>query len=133
MFVRDADDWYEYQGRSDDMLKISGQWVSPAEIEDVALTVPSISQVAVVGVTDRDGLVRLAMFMVADDTDDGPRATDTEALEERVRETLTGELSVYKCPRRIYFVDEMPLTGSGKLQRYQLRRLAEEREATRVA
>ncbi len=123
MFIRDEGDFYEYQGRGDDMLKISGQWVSPTEIEEVALAVPDVLQAAVVGVTDRDGLVRLAMFMVADNMADG-----TNELEKRVRESLTGQLAVYKCPRRIYFIDEMPLTGSGKLQRFQLRGAAQEKE-----
>ena len=128
MFVRDADDWYEYQGRSDDMLKISGQWVSPAEIEEVAQADPGIAHAAIVGVVDRDGLVRIALFMVPDD----PTA-DREALEASVQTALSSQLAVYKCPRRVYFIDEMPLTGSGKLRRFQLRQLAEQNEAMRAA
>ncbi len=123
VFVRDAQGWYEYRGRGDDMLKISGQWVSPAEIEEYVLKNPSVSEAAVVGVPNEDGLVRLALFLVPSETDG-----DQHGLEEEIRDTLTSNLSIYKCPRRMYFIDSMPLTATGKLQRFQLRQMAEEVE-----
>lgn len=123
VFVRDADGWYEYRGRGDDMLKVSGQWVSPTEIEEHVLTNPKVSEAAVVGVANEDGLIRLALFMVAPEADG-----DREALEAELRNHLTANLSVYKCPRRMFFVDSMPLTATGKLQRYQLREIAEAAE-----
>jgi benzoate-CoA ligase len=128
MFIGAEDDWYAYQGRGDDMLKISGQWVAPAEIEEVVLKHPGVIETAVVGVTDRDGLVRLALFMVAPDA-----KGNTDALETEIRDSLTATLAVYKCPRRMYVIDEMPLTATGKLQRFQLRQMAAEHERTRAA
>ena len=121
MFTRDEDGWYRHEGRGDDMLKISGQWVSPGEIEEHVLKVPGVDNAAVVGVPNEDGLVRLALFLVA------PQATEnTEALETEIRETLTSSLSIYKCPRRMFFVDDLPVTGSGKVRRFELREMAEQ-------
>ena len=124
MFTRDRDGWYQHEGRGDDMLKISGQWVSPAEIEEHVLKIPGIDNAAVVGVPNEDGLIRLALFLVA------PQAADNaEAIETEIRESLTSSLSIYKCPRRVFFVDDLPVTGSGKVRRYQLREMAERQVA----
>ncbi len=119
MFCLDGDGFYHYQGRDDDMLKISGQWVSPAEIEEHVLANPKVSQAAVIGVEDASGLVRLALCLVTAGGTSGH-----EALERELTETLTGALSIYKCPRRFIFLDEMPLTATGKVQRFKLRQLA---------
>lgn len=119
MFTVDADGWYEYQGRGDDMLKISGQWVSPSEIEEFVLKHPKVREAAVVGVPNADGLVRLALFLVAPDV-----AENREAFEQELQEQLIASLSIYKCPRRMYYVDAMPLTATGKLQRHALRQIA---------
>ncbi len=120
MFSFDVDGWYTYQGRADDMLKISGQWVSPAEIEEQVLKHVGVSEAAVVGVPNEDGLIRLALFIVAPNL----KGT-TEQLENELTDSLIANLSIYKCPRRMYFVDEMPLTATGKLQRFALRQIAE--------
>ncbi|NQV56150.1 MAG: benzoate-CoA ligase family protein [Rhodospirillales bacterium] len=119
MFTRDANGWYEYHGRADDMLKISGQWVSPVEIEEHVLAYPGVSEAAVVGVPNEDGLIRLALFLVAPDIGD-----DLETFEKELRNKLVEELSIYKCPRRMYYVDAMPLTATGKLRRFALRDMA---------
>jgi benzoate-CoA ligase len=119
MFTFDAEGWYEYQGRADDMLKISGQWVSPAEIEEFVLKHPMVSEAAVVGVPNEDGLVRLALFLVAPKV--GP---DRITFERELQEQLVASLSIYKCPRRMFYVDQMPLTATGKLQRHALRQIA---------
>ena len=116
MFVMDENGMYEHQGRADDMLKISGQWVSPAEIEEEVLLHPKVSEAAVVGIPNEDGLVRLALFLVAE-TDE----TDKDSFERDLQEALVEKLSLYKCPRKIYYVDAMPLTATGKLQRFALR------------
>jgi acyl-coenzyme A synthetase/AMP-(fatty) acid ligase len=121
MFTVDEGGWYEYQGRADDMLKISGQWVSPAEIEERVLANPRIDEAAVVGVPNEDGLIRLALFMVAPDV-----GADTAAFEKELRDELTQNLSIYKCPRRLFYLDEMPMTATGKLQRFALRDMAVE-------
>ena len=118
MFTVDADGWYEHQGRADDMLKISGQWVSPSEIEEFVRKDPRVRDAAVVGVPNEDGLVRLALFLVAD------VGAERESFEQELQDQLVASLSIYKCPRRMYYVDAMPLTATGKLQRYALRQIA---------
>jgi benzoate-CoA ligase len=114
VFTVDSNGWWYHQGRADDLLKISGQWVSPAEIEECALTVPGVAEAIVVGAQDEDGLVRLTMFLVAPDG-------DGDALQLRVQQTLLGTLSKYKCPRRIVFIDAIPRTATGKARRFRLR------------
>lgn len=123
VFTRDDDGWYYHQGRGDDMLKVSGQWVSPGEIEDIVLAVDAVADAAVVSAPDRDGLVRLALFVVAPGADEG-------MLGQRIRDALLARLAVYKCPRRLYFVDDMPRTSTGKIQRFMLRQMAENRALT---
>ncbi|CAA7625583.1 3-hydroxybenzoate--CoA/4-hydroxybenzoate--CoA ligase [Candidatus Terasakiella magnetica] len=116
IFSFDADGWWEHHGRGDDMLKISGQWVSPAEIEEHALKVPGIIEAAAVGVTNEDGLVRLGLAVVSAD-----HAPGQDILEESLRQHFERNLSIYKCPRRIRFVEAMPRTVTGKLQRFRVR------------
>lgn len=119
VFSIDAEGWWHHHGRGDDMLKISGQWVSPTEIEECALTVPGIAEAVAVGVANRDGLTRLALFLVAE-------RGGSETLEQLVKDTLRANLSIYKCPRTIYFVDSVPRTTTGKVQRFRLRQQAAE-------
>ncbi len=118
VFTVDADGRYRHQGRADDMLKISGQWVSPAEIEEHVLACPGVGAAAVVGVADGDGLTRLALFVTA------PDEADTEALEARITEHLLGRLAVHKCPRRVRVLEDLPCTATGKVQRFRLREMA---------
>ncbi len=122
VFQRDAAGCYHHQGRADDMLKISGQWVSPAEIEEEALKHPGVAEAAVVGAANADGLERLALCLVANDRDG-----DHDALKAELTETLISRLSVYKCPRRFVFLDEMPQTATGKVQRFRLRGIVVDR------
>jgi 3-hydroxybenzoate/4-hydroxybenzoate---CoA ligase len=117
-FSFDAEGWWYHLGRSDDLLKVSGQWVSPIEIEDCALGVPDIVDAAVVGVPNSDGLVRLAMFVVPADFD------ARDGLAMRLQERIKSQLSIYKCPRNITFIREIPRTATGKVQRFRLRELA---------
>ncbi len=114
VFVVDREGWWSYQGRADDLLKISGQWVSPTEIEECAVTVPGVSEAVVVGAEDKDGLVRLNMFLVAP-------GGGSESLQLQVQEKLLDTLSKYKCPRRIMFIDAVPRTATGKARRFRLR------------
>ena len=117
VFSVDAEGWWTHHGRFDDLLKVSGQWVSPAEIEECAVAVPGVAEAAVVGVANADGLVRLALFLVAERSP-GPE------LERAVQQKMLDTLAVYKCPRRIVFVESIPRTATGKVQRYLLRRMA---------
>ncbi len=114
VFVKDREGWWYHQGRADDLLKISGQWVSPAEIEECAIAVPGVSEAIVVGAQDEDGLVRLTLFLVAP-------AADPNALYAKVQDRLLTALSKYKCPRRIVFLEAIPRTATGKTRRFQLR------------
>lgn len=116
VYVRDADGFFFHEGRADDMLKISGQWVSPAEIEEHVLKLPQVADAAVVGTTNEDGLTRLALFVVPHE-----RGTDRGALTTSIQGALTASLSIYKCPREVRLVDDIPRTATGKVQRYLLR------------
>ena len=121
MFVLDEDGMYQHQGRADDMLKISGQWVSPSEIEEHVLRHPKVSEAAVVGIPNEGGLVRLALFIVVPEIRD-----NREKFEKELREFMNRHLSIYKCPRQIFYLDAMPLTATGKLQRFALRQMVTE-------
>ncbi|MDR0226552.1 MAG: benzoate-CoA ligase family protein [Burkholderiaceae bacterium] len=116
-YVRDAEGYYTYAGRSDDMLKVSGIYVSPFEVEATLMQHPSVLEAAVIGKTDADGLVKTKSFVVLKD---GCSATEAE-LKAFVKERL----AAYKYPRFIEFVQELPKTATGKIQRFRLR----EREA----
>lgn len=118
MFRFDADGRWYHMGRADDMLKISGQWVSPSEIEACAMTVPGVAEAGVVGFANEDGLTRIALFAVPREPD-----ADRAALEEAITTTIKSTLSIYKCPRTIRFVTELPRTPTGKMQKYRLREL----------
>ncbi|HLI13424.1 MAG TPA: benzoate-CoA ligase family protein [Alphaproteobacteria bacterium] len=120
MYRVDGDGYWFHEGRFDDLLKISGQWVSPAEIEDLLLAELPLRDAIVVGTAGKDDLMRLTLFAV------GPaEGFDPADLEQRIRVLVTARLSVYKCPKWIRFVDAIPRTATGKAQRFELRRQAE--------
>lgn len=116
MYTMDADGYWYHEGRADDMLKISGQWASPAEIEEQALKIPGIADAAVVGVENAEGLTRLVLFAVPSDAGERP-----ETLAAALQNGLQGKLSVYKIPRDVRLVPEIPRTATGKVQRFKLR------------
>jgi benzoate-CoA ligase len=117
-FSFDAAGWWYHHGRGDELLKISGQWVSPVEIEECVLGLPGVADAAVVGVPNSDGLIRLSMFVVP--TGSEPH----EQLITRIQDKIKSRLSIYKCPRNIAIIDEIPRTATGKIQRFRLRELA---------
>jgi benzoate-CoA ligase len=112
-YTRDADGYYTYGGRSDDMLKVGGIYVSPFEVEACLMTHASILEAAVIGVADQDGLVKPKAYVVLKD---GQQAT-AEDLQAHVK----SRLAPYKYPRWIAFVPELPKTATGKIQRFKLR------------
>jgi benzoate-CoA ligase family protein len=115
-YVRRPDDGhYVYLGRSDDMLKVGGIWVSPAEVEGCIIELDEVVQVAVVGGDAGDGLVKPRAFVVA------TAGTDPAALPERVQSHVRERLAPYKYPRWVEIVDELPTTATGKIKRYLLR------------
>ena len=115
-YVRSADGYYACMGRSDDLLKAGGIWVSPAEVEDRLLQHPDVAEAAVVAVADSDELDKPVAFVVA-----MPGAQLDEAeLVSWCREGL----AAFKRPRAVVVVDELPKTATGKVQRFRLRELA---------
>ncbi len=112
-YVRDADGWYTYSGRSDDMLKVSGIYVSPFEVEATLMQHPAVLEAAVIGIEDEEGLTKTKACVVLKP---GQAASDAE-LKAFVKE----KLAPYKYPRVIEFVDELPKTATGKIQRFRLR------------
>jgi benzoate-CoA ligase len=111
LFTRDAEGYYTYQGRADEMMKIAGQWVQPGELEEA---VAAIGEAACVAVTDAEGFERLALFVAA-------QASGALEAAERACESLPR----FKRPKWIRGVAELPRTATGKLQRYKLREMLE--------
>ena len=121
-YFRDADGYYVYSGRSDDMLKVSGQYVSPFEVESTLMQHPAVLESAVIGVDDGDGLTRAKAFVVLKDAKLG-----NEALIEELKTFVKSKLAPYKYPRQLEFVTELPKTATGKIQRFRLRELEKSR------
>ena len=114
-YIRNPDGSYTYAGRSDDMLKVSGIYVSPFEVEATLVQHPAVLEAAVIGVADENGLTRTKAFVVCK----AGAAVDEEELKAFVKDRL----APYKYPRLIDFVDELPKTATGKIQRFRLRDL----------
>jgi benzoate-CoA ligase family protein len=115
-FTRDADGMFRYCGRADDMMKVSGMWVSPGEVENALLAHPLVAEVAVVAHENSVGLVHPAAYIVLKD---GGAAHAN--LQREIRDWLRQKLVSYKCPQEIQFVDFLPKTATGKIQRFRLR------------
>ncbi|GAC1460394.1 MAG: benzoate-CoA ligase family protein [Candidatus Limnocylindrales bacterium] len=112
----DPDGYFTYEGRSDDMLKVSGQWVSPAEVEAALMEHPAVLECGVVGMKDKDELLKPKAFVLLKAGHDG-----TSALADELRTFVKDRITPYKYPRWIEFVDELPKTATGKIQRFKLR------------
>jgi len=112
-YSRDADGYYTYAGRSDDMLKVSGIYVSPFEVESTLMLHPAVLEAAVIGKEDADGLTKTKAYVVLKA---GQSVSDDE-LKTFVKERL----APYKYPRFIEFIEELPKTATGKIQRFRLR------------
>jgi benzoate-CoA ligase len=117
-YYQDADGYFWYAGRSDDMLKCSGVWVSPIEIEAVLIEHPAVQEAAVIGRKDEDELLKPAAYVLLKNG-----STGTADLARELQEFVLSRLPVFKRPRWVEFVDELPKTATGKLQRYKLREL----------
>jgi benzoate-CoA ligase len=112
----DSDGYYIYAGRTDDMLKVSGMYVSPVEVESALITHAAVLEAGVVGKVDDDKLVKPIAFVVLK-----PGSARSPELPDMLKEHLKGKLAPYKCPRWIEFVDDLPKTATGKIQRFKLR------------
>jgi benzoate-CoA ligase family protein len=115
-FQQDADGYYWYSGRSDDMLKVGGQWVSPIEVENALIRHDAVQECAVVGRPDADSLVKPFAFVVV-----RPGAAAGPALARELQDFVRAELADYKRPRWVEFLSELPKTPTGKIQRFKLR------------
>ncbi len=115
-YYRDEDGYYHYCGRTNDMFKVSGRWVSPFEVEQALVSHPSVLEAAVVACEDHEGLVKPKAWVVL----------STSSQEAGLFETLKGHvkssIGPWKYPRWIEFVPELPKTATGKIQRYKLRK-----------
>jgi len=123
-WVRTGDKFFQtpegdfvYCGRSDDMMKVSGYWVSPAEVESELMAHEAVFEAGVIGVADEDGLIKPKAFLVLK-----PGVSETADVARSLDAFAKSRLPQYKCPRWIAFLDSLPKTATGKLQRYLLHR-----------
>jgi benzoate-CoA ligase len=114
-YTRDADGYYTYAGRNDDMLKVSGIYVSPFEVESTLVQHTAILEAAVIGTPDSDGLTKTKAFIVL--------KPGQSLSQDEVKAFVKERLAPYKYPRFIEFVSELPKTATGKIQRFRLREL----------
>jgi len=115
-YYRDEEGYYWYCGRSDDMLKVGGMWVSPIEIENTLLEHPAVLEAAVIGQADQDGLFKPKAYVVLKEEHPG-----SEKLKQELQSLVKNRLAPYKYPRWIDFVEDLPKTVTGKIQRFRLR------------
>jgi benzoate-CoA ligase family protein len=115
-YRRDAQNYFYYSGRSDDMLKVGGIWCSPFEIESKLIEHPDVVEAAVVGRLDQEGLIKPEAFVILKEG-----KTGSDAFADELMELCKNGLAPYKYPRWINFVAELPKTATGKIQRFLLR------------
>ena len=115
-YWQDADGFYWHAGRADDMLKVGGLWVSPVEVENALLEHEAVEECAVVGREDADALVKPVAFVVL-----RAGTAGTPALASALQTFVRTRLADYKRPRWVEFLDELPRTATGKIQRFKLR------------
>jgi acyl-coenzyme A synthetase/AMP-(fatty) acid ligase len=116
LFYQDEDGFYYFTGRANDIFKVSGQWVSPPEVEATLLLHPAVFESAVVPVHDEDKLTRTKAFVMLKDG-----YTPSEDLATELQSFVKAQIAPYKYPRFIEFVDDLPRTATGKILRHKLR------------
>ena len=114
-YGRRADGRYIYCGRTDDMFKVSGQWVSPFEVEQALAEHPDVLEAAVVAARDAEGLEKPKAFIVLTE---GDKRAD---LADSLRDFVKDRVGLWKYPRWIEIVEDLPKTATGKIQRFRLR------------
>ncbi|HEY7975096.1 MAG TPA: benzoate-CoA ligase family protein, partial [Ktedonobacterales bacterium] len=115
-YYQDEDGYYWYAGRADDMLRVGGRWVSPAEVEGALIAQPAVLECALIGAPDSNGLIKPRAYIVLKQ---GYEPSD--ALAEQILAAVKEQLAPYKAPQWIEFVAELPKTATGKIQRFMLR------------
>ena len=116
LYRRDEDGYFWFEGRSDDLFKVKGLWVSPVEVEEALLSCAGVVEAAVVAGVNRDGMNRVVAYVVL-----RPGQRSEEEAAAALKSEVSRLLPSYKCPAEIYFVDQLPRTATGKLQRFRLR------------
>jgi len=124
-YYQDEDGYFWYAGRADDLFKVNGRWLSPAEVESALIAHPAVREAAVVARADEAGLAKPAAFVVAN-TEFAPGDRLARELQDWVAERIGG----YKRPRWVEFLPELPKTATGKLQRFKLRALQAQSQAS---
>ena len=127
-YYQDEEGYYWYAGRSDDMLKVGGIWVSPVEVENIMIEHPAVHECGVGARADHDGLLKPYAFVVV-----RAGVAPTPELAAELQQFVRSRLADYKRPRWVEFIEELPKTATGKLQRYKLRERAAERTAAEVS
>ena len=125
-YYQDEDGYFWYAGRADDLFKVNGRWLSPAEVESTLIAHPAVREAAVIARGDESGLTKPAAYVVVN-----PEFPSNEELARTLQEWVTERLGAYKRPRWIEFLPELPKTATGKLQRYKLREWQARRQADR--
>jgi 4-hydroxybenzoate-CoA ligase len=126
-YLRRPDGVYIYCGRTDDMFKVSGIWVSPYEVEAALIAHPRVVEAAVVPAADRDGLIKPKAYVVLRDGGDESLG---RALHDELKFHVKRTIGPWKYPRWIEFVESLPKTASGKIQRHILRKVAREQDVS---
>jgi len=117
-YYQDEDGYFWYAGRADDLFKVNGRWVSPAEVESALIAHPAVREAAVVAREDRAGLIKPAAYVVLQEN-----LSPSDALREELQGWVGQKLSNYKKPQWVEYLPELPKTATGKLQRFKLREL----------
>ena len=122
-YFQDEVGYYWYAGRSNDVFKVHGLWLSPAEVESVLISHPAVREAAVVAREDKDGLTKAAAYVVIN-----MEFTPSEQLSHELQELVGQQIGGYKRPHWIEFLSEIPKTATGKLQRFKLRELQDRQD-----
>jgi benzoate-CoA ligase family protein len=117
-YYQDADGYFWYAGRADDLFKVNGRWLSPAEVESALVAHPAVQEAAVIARQDQNKLTKPAAYVVV-----RPDRLPDDQLIRALQDWVTQRLGAYKRPRWIRFLPELPKTATGKLQRFKLREL----------
>jgi benzoate-CoA ligase family protein len=119
IYRRDEEGFYWFEGRADDLFKCSGMWVSPGEVEEAVITHPSVLEAAVVAEADDKGATIAVAYVAL-----RPGNTASDSLGDQIKEHAGKNLPRFKRPQRIHFMDALPRTATGKVQRFKLRQLS---------
>ncbi len=125
-YVKTSDGHFVYQGRADDMIKVGGLWVAPADVEACLIRHPAVSEAAVIGVT-LDDVSRVKAFVIC-----AEEPAEPDALADELRQWCKEHLRRYEYPHVVEFVEDFPRTVTGKIQRFKLRE-AEAKRAVQPA